>query len=104
MKTFRIAIVIFLFALASCSSSETDWEKVAKHPSVESLQAFVGKYPTSSHAEEARAQIDKLLWTAATNAPSIQGYTKYLAECPQGRHTVAAQYLLKTLQGTSIYY
>jgi len=56
------AMMILMIALAGCAMSPEDkaWSQAAKKNTVESLDGFLVKYPTSAHRDQAMESLKKL--------------------------------------------
>ena len=93
-------------------SDETVWLMAEQLGTQEAYQAFLGKFPQSRFASQAKQALaglvrqtqfdqatlrDELAWTEASAANTRQGYTKYLLSYPEGRYKVAATLALNAI-------
>ena len=68
-----------------------DWSNAMAANTIEAYQAFIGQYPQSLQAEQARGKIKSLDWQQATKSNSIAGYEAFLQKYPGTSEAISAQ-------------
>jgi serine/threonine-protein kinase len=72
------------------SPEEVIWQKTLESPTLESVEEFLRKYQSGSHATEARSMLEGLYWTKDSQTNTPDSYRDYLSRYPSGLHVAAA--------------
>lgn len=79
-------------------ADEHDWERARTTATRESYEAYLERFPSGAHADEARNALSELdeasAWRMALAADSSAGYRRYLERYPEGEHTGEARLAL----------
>lgn len=94
MKLFKMLLVLAVVFVGAFAASPTfreslHWRMVSATAGGD-YESFLGKWPQSPHADEARVRMDEQRWQAAERAHSEQALANYLHDHPQGRHAAEA--------------
>lgn len=107
-KRYRYLLPLALcgaLAVTACSSANTDWANATAQNTVSGYQAFLGKHPSDTHAEDAQARIaslqDDSAWMTAQSGNSAASYQQYLQAEPTGSHAQAARDQMAALERAS---
>ena len=84
--------------LAGCDRRESAWRDARREDSQSGYQAYLERYPTGAHADEARAKLELRRetqeWERAERLGTPEAWQAYLARWPEGRHAGQARRLL----------
>jgi hypothetical protein len=70
---------------------------VRKSGNWQEFKSYLGKYPRSAHAEDARFRADQLFWEEVDRAKSLTSYKGYLNEYPKGLHAPEAAFQIEEI-------
>lgn len=70
---------------------ENAWQAVTATAGIINYHAYLIEFPAGAHADEAREQIEQLVWFDAVKADMVSSYQRYLVEFPRGKHHAEAQ-------------
>jgi len=74
---------------------ENHWQRISTAEDVETVLAYLDKYPQGNHAEAAKSRLavleEEQLWQQAKDWGAVADIQAYLDRYPQGRHASAAQ-------------
>jgi len=76
------ALLAALFT--GCASVESDWGKARSANTVPAYRAFASQHPDSTHAAEARKQIEILEWDTVSKSSRKSDFQQFLARYPSG--------------------
>ena len=62
------------------------WSKIENLNNPDELDNFAKKYPKGHYHDLAIAAYDALLWDEATAKNTLEAYSHYMVQCPQGKH------------------
>lgn len=88
--------------LSLIKQGDTDWTNALVSDSREALQAYLQKYPNSSHKQEAINKIDSIDWALAKSLDTVEGYQAYLDAHADGSHIEEAENALKKVKGRDL--
>ena len=78
-------------SVASRRRDELLFSKATKNNSISGWQAYLSKYPSPSHVQEAQAQYEKLVYEDVTRDGKQRSYEIYLKENSTGRYAKLAE-------------
>ena len=86
----RIPVWVLLLSLLlvtlGCSSDARNYEKAQQANTIEAYQDFVQKHPDSKLADQAKAQVEELLFKVAESKNTLADYRDFLKKYPQSKH------------------
>ncbi len=88
--------------LSLLKQGDMDWTNAIVSGSKEALQAYLEKYPNSSHKQEAVYKIDSIDWAFAKSQDTVDGYQAYLNAHADGSHIEEAENALKKVKGRDL--
>lgn len=88
--------------LSLLKQGDMDWTNAIVSGSKEALQAYLQKYPNSTHKQEAINKIDSIDWAFAKNQDTLDGYQAYLDAHADGSHIEEAENALKKVKGRDL--
>lgn len=101
----RILFLLLTLALVGCGGQDADWEQAQQQNSISGYEEFVGRYPESPQAEQARSRIAaqraEQAWTDARQRNTVDAYRKFLESYPDAAAADQAREQLATLERTA---
>jgi hypothetical protein len=93
MKNVKVAISIAMagLLLGACWGENQDWRAAETRNAVEGYREFLGRYPRSERAAEARRRIEDLDFERAKQVGTVDGWQSFLDEHPHGARAAEAQ-------------
>ena len=88
--------------LTLLKQGDMDWTNALVSGSKEALEAYLQKYPTSSHKQEIYNKIDSIDWAFAKNQNTADGYQAYLNAHADGSHIEEAENAQKKIKGRDL--
>ncbi len=88
--------------LSLLKQGDMDWTNAVVSGSKEALQAYLQKYPDSTHKQEAINKIDSIDWAFAKIQDTVDSYQAYLDAHIDGSHIEEAENALKKVKGRDL--
>ena len=79
------------------AADEAAWDALRSPPDADALAKFLATFPSSLHAKEALALIEKIEWDKAREGAAV-ALRSYLARFPNGKYAVDAQQRLAQIE------
>ncbi len=93
----RKFLLIFAAALLVCSCANMHWKQAQTTNTIAAYEEFLANYPDNTHAADARARIETLLFEKASCANTIEAYEEFLNSYPTGGLSNKAQSAIEDL-------
>ncbi|MBZ0213070.1 MAG: hypothetical protein K8H99_04655, partial [Nitrospirae bacterium] len=77
--------------------ADAAWRDALAADSIESVVAFLGRFPDHARADDARSRLHDLRWKAVCAEPTLGSYETFVADFPQSPHLPAASASIKSL-------
>lgn len=90
-----LSLAIAFLGATGCGNEEGDFTKARETNTVEGYEAYVAKYPNSSHATEVRSALAEMEWKLARQDDRAVTYEEYIQKYPETDHAVEARNLLQ---------
>lgn len=88
--------------LTAIQQAARDWSDACMSRSKIQLQQFIDRYPGSPHKGDALNKIDSIDWAFAKNQNTIDAFSAYQKEHPNGAHVEEADELIHNLNATTL--
>ena len=88
--------------LTAIQQAARDWADACMSRSKIQLQQFIDRYPESPHKGDALNKIDSIDWAFAKNQNTIDAFSNYQKEHPNGAHVEEADELIHNLNATTL--
>lgn len=88
--------------LEMLSQKDTDWMNAVTSGTKNALEDYINNNPNSPHKGEALNKIDSIDFAIASRINSIDSYTKYLQQHPDGKYAGQAQDFLDSRKETEV--
>lgn len=92
-----VLFISFLINFSSLSGQKNQWEEMQKNPTIESVEAFITKYPDSKYSADARIKLEELYWSKTLQENTMNAYQTYLSKYPYGLNSKSANLKLELL-------